>query len=73
MGLVVKLIGCIWDYLGEGAKAFMTPSLELSLTVPLREGGSKEPLFLCAVHCRSLGPLVNSHFLFLSRALRGRQ
>lgn len=65
MGLVLKLIGCMWDYLGEGAKAFMTPSLELSLTVPLREGGNKKTLLLCAVCIAGhLGPWLILTFCF---------
>ena len=58
-----RLAGCMWGSLWGEAKAFMTHSLDLSLTVPLREGGRKMPLFPCGLQDPWI--LGYAHFVFL--------
>lgn len=70
-GLVLQLTGCIWGYFGGGALNLQDTFLGSAPDCPWREGRRKQPL-LC-VCCRSLRSLVNSHFLFPSRALGRRQ
>lgn len=44
MGLVLKLIGCVWGYMWGGATALVIRVLVLPLTVSLREDERKTPL-----------------------------